>query len=228
MARNGHGGGNGAGEAAAPPLDLVTEAAVTVAALMASGRFDRLAAAARALVRRGVQGADLREAAYLGSLFCGFPRGVAALVALAEVDGHPGPGGVHRDRPAPDRGDARRRGEEVFRAIHQANAGRQLEMLDTVHPDFADTVLTEAYGRVIARDFLPIAARELGGIAALAVLGLGMQLRAHVLGARNVGAPWPAIEAAIRHGCALAGAPPDEALGVLDELHRRSDGGRPG
>ena len=202
---------------ARPPVPLVTEAAVTTSALTTISAITRLGEAARALVARGAATADLREAAYVASLFCGFPRGVAALVALAEL----ADGGCHRQPPPATREATRTSGEAVFREIHQRNAGRQLRLLTAIHPDFADTVLTEAYGRVLARPFLPLAVRELVGATALAVMGLGPQLRAHLLGAHNAGAGWPEVEAAVRLGLEVAEADPRDAIAQLTELRAR-------
>ena len=66
-------------------LDLPTEAAVTIAALTAGPGLDRVGAEGRRLEQRGAAASLLREAAYVASLFCGFPRGVAALVALQDL-----------------------------------------------------------------------------------------------------------------------------------------------
>ena len=195
---------------------LPVEIAVTVSALVAARDFDRLRAAAKDLRRRGAAAADLSEAAYVASLFCGFPSAVAALVALAEDGGE-----VHRDRPPVDRGELRRRGERLFRMIHGTSAERQLSMLERVHPDLADTIVAEAYGRVLARDFLPLAARELGGVAALVVLGLIPQLRAHLLGARRTGATWEEIAWAVEHASGLAKIDGAAASALVAELRDR-------
>ena len=156
----------------------------------------------------------MREAAYLASLFCGFPRGVAALVALAELTSED----RHHDAPPATADAARARGESVFRAIHLGNADRQLAMLERAHPDYADTVLREAYGRVLARPFLTLGQRELVGVACLTVEGLPLQLRAHLLGAHNVGVAIPAIEASVALAAELGGLDPASALEQLAKL----------
>src|SRR5438128_2345746 len=105
---------------------------------MASGEIGRLRPECEALVLRGASSADLREAAYVAALFCGFPRGVAALREMAHLQPTDG---LHRLAPDPSRASLRATGERVFRTIHLANADRQLEMLAGLDPDFADTVL---------------------------------------------------------------------------------------
>ena len=175
-------------------LTIQTEAAVAVAALTAGTDLARMPEVVGSLVDRGADMRDLREAAYVASLFCGFPRAVAALVVLDSLD----PDGERLEEAAtPDRAVAVARGEELFRRIHGVNADRQLVMLNRVHPDFAETVLAEAYGRVLARNGLDLETRELVGVACLAAEGLNRQLRAHLLGARNVGASWSGLEATL-------------------------------
>ena len=86
----------------------------------------------------------------------------------------------------------------------------------------ADTVLSEAYGRVLSRDFLPLPARELIGAVSLAVQNLMPQLRAHLLGTHNAGAPWDQIEAALRLGLELVDGSTKAPLAMLGELRSRS------
>jgi alkylhydroperoxidase/carboxymuconolactone decarboxylase family protein YurZ len=199
-------------------LSLEAASTVTVAALTAAGRFDALHDTAMGLIRRGAKAADLREAAYLVSLFCGFPKGVAALAVLAEIETKEGDPAYHHDaRPAAPR----KLGKELFHEIHRANAERQLDMLQRIHPDFADTVIREAYGRVLSRNFLPLKHRELCGVAALVVLGLTPQLRAHLLGAHNTGATWPEVEAAVALAGELGGADVAEAQEMVTELRAK-------
>ena len=67
-------------------------AAVLLAALTAAGRLDEIRARAAELARASSL-ADLRETIYVASLFCGFPRGVAALGQLKATGDPP----CHRD-----------------------------------------------------------------------------------------------------------------------------------
>jgi 4-carboxymuconolactone decarboxylase len=56
------------------------------------------------------------------------------------------------------------------------------------HPDLADWILADGYGRVLSRPGLPIRERELIVVAVLAALKLPKQLESHVRGALRVGA----------------------------------------
>jgi len=195
-------------------LDLSAEAAVTAAALTAAGEHDRLRVAAETLVRRGATARDLREAIYIASLFCGFPRGVAALAALDELD----PEAYHTDHPPATRNEARVRGETLFRRLHKGTADRQLRMLAQLHPDFAETVLSEAYGRVLSRSFLALDVRELVGVTVLTVLGLDRQLRAHLSAAHNAGVTWDAIAETVAQAAQWGGIDAEPAMATLARL----------
>jgi 4-carboxymuconolactone decarboxylase len=56
------------------------------------------------------------------------------------------------------------------------------------HPDLADWILADGYGRVLSRPGLPIRERELIVVAVLSALKLPKQLDSHVRGALRVGA----------------------------------------
>src|SRR5262245_30283296 len=86
-------------------------AAVLVAALTAARRFDELRRQGERLAQGGIEPGLLREAAYAAALFCGFPSGVAALQALAELE--PTEVRPHEDAPA-ERKELRRRGTQLF------------------------------------------------------------------------------------------------------------------
>lgn len=56
------------------------------------------------------------------------------------------------------------------------------------HPDLADWILEEGYGRVLSRGVLSIRERELIIVAVLSALRLPLQLESHLRGALRVGA----------------------------------------
>jgi 4-carboxymuconolactone decarboxylase len=56
------------------------------------------------------------------------------------------------------------------------------------HPELADWILEEGYGRVLSRPVLSIRERELIVVAVLSALRLPLQLESHVRGALRVGA----------------------------------------
>lgn len=56
------------------------------------------------------------------------------------------------------------------------------------HPDLAEWILVDGYGKVLARPGLTLVERELIVVAVLAALRLPMQLESHERGALRVGA----------------------------------------
>jgi 4-carboxymuconolactone decarboxylase len=56
------------------------------------------------------------------------------------------------------------------------------------HPELAEWILADGYGRVLSRPGLSIRERELIVVAVLSALRLPKQLESHVRGARRVGA----------------------------------------
>ena len=56
------------------------------------------------------------------------------------------------------------------------------------HPDLADWILEDGYGRVLSRPGLSVRERELLVVAVLSTLDVPAQLKSHQLGALRVGA----------------------------------------
>lgn len=159
-----------------------------IAAAAATGRREALAEFLREAVP-ALPRADLQEALLQVFLFAGYPRGITAFEALAEVAAGPPP------TEAP--GDFAARGEEVFRAVYGPHAAEVKRKLAALHPDFARFVLRDAYGQVLGRPFLGIGEREAMAVAMLAALDQDAQLKAHVKGALRVGVPGPFVRAAL-------------------------------
>jgi len=174
-----------------------------IAAAAATGRRDLLAGFYRAASQEGVPVADLQEATLQVFLFAGYPRTIDAFEELASALHPPAP---PVESPVPE---VEARGRRLFGRIYGRSTEAVLAKLDGLHPDFARFVLRDAYGHVLARPFLPAVERELLAVAMLAATGLDAQLRAHVLGARRVGASADEV----RDACdAVADAGVDPAL----------------
>jgi 4-carboxymuconolactone decarboxylase len=75
-----------------------------------------------------------------------------------------------------------------------------------MHPDLAQWMIEQGYGRVLTRPGLSGAARELIAIAVLAAGGWERQLVSHLLGASRLGAPPREIRRACRGGARAGGA----------------------
>jgi 4-carboxymuconolactone decarboxylase len=163
-----------------------------VAAAAATGRLEALGRRVAEAAREGVPAADLYEAALQVLLFAGYPRALNALEVLRATLGEGGGEPPSEAEPP----DPARRGEEVFHRVYGDDADRVLERLRALHPDFARSVLRDAYGRVLGRPFLPLVERELMAVAMLAALDLPAQLRAHERGALRAGAAPEEVRAA--------------------------------
>ncbi len=124
-------------------------------------------------------------------LFAGFPRALNAMREWRRASGrlaldHSAEGGepsvfVHR-------------GEETCRLVYGAHYDKLRQNIRALHPALDAWMISEGYGKVLARGALDLLLRELCIVAACAVTGQERQLRSHLLGARNVGATAAQIE----------------------------------
>jgi alkylhydroperoxidase/carboxymuconolactone decarboxylase family protein YurZ len=125
--------------------------------------------------------------------FAGYARAINAFRILQEIAPHP-------TRRGERGGSYRRRGETLCRRIYGPFYGRMIARIRSYHPDLAEWILSEGYGRVLSRPGLSIRDRELIVVAVLAALDVPLQLRSHVEGARRVGASESEIRAMIAGG----------------------------
>jgi 4-carboxymuconolactone decarboxylase len=112
------------------------------------------------------------------------PEGVA-LESAAEAAGaagaEPGSGGGEWAR-------WRARGEVVCARVYGGQYGRLRENVARLHPELAEWMVTEGYGKVLGRPGLALEVRELCIAVLLAGLDAEPQLRSHLRGALLVGA----------------------------------------
>jgi len=162
-----------------------------VAAAAAAGETERLDQDLRAAVADGLSGTDLREAILQVFLFAGFPRAISAFERL-ELAGAEGAAASEEDPTGVEE-----RGAELFALVYGQHTDRVLKKLERLHPDFRRMIVRDAYGRVLARPFLPVVERELMAVAMLAALDVPKPLEAHIRGAKTVGATTDQILAAL-------------------------------
>jgi len=147
----------------------------------ALGRERALRLGIRAALRAGTRPARLDETLLQLVPFAGFARAINAFSVFREY--HPQPA------PAPRRGRGfRRRGESLCRRIYGPVYGRMIARMRGYHPDLADWILEEGYGRVLSRPVLSVRERELIVVAVLSALRLPKQLESHRRGALRMGA----------------------------------------
>jgi alkylhydroperoxidase/carboxymuconolactone decarboxylase family protein YurZ len=66
------------------------------------------------------------------------------------------------------------------------------------HPDLADWILEDGYGKVLSRPVLSATERELLVVAVLGTLDVPAQLKSHRIGARRVGADEAQVRAMLQ------------------------------
>ncbi|MGQ0640023.1 MAG: carboxymuconolactone decarboxylase family protein [Gemmatimonadaceae bacterium] len=126
-------------------------------------------------------------------LFAGFPRTLNAMREWRRLSG--------REVPADTSVESwdqvsewTRRGEQTCRAVYGSHYDKLRQNIRALHLALDEWMITEGYGKVLARGALDLLLRELCIVAACAVSGQERQLRSHLLGARNVGASAAQIE----------------------------------
>jgi 4-carboxymuconolactone decarboxylase len=87
-----------------------------------------------------------------------------------------------------------RRGEATCAIIYGENYGKLRESVRGLHPAIDSWMITEGYGRTLARPGLDLRRRELCTVAQTAVLEAPRQLHSHLRGALNAGASFGQIE----------------------------------
>lgn len=157
----------------------------------ARGREGSLRRAIRAAVRAGVTSVCLDEALLQLIPFTGYARAINAFAVLQEILPHP-------PRSPRKGGGLRRRGEALCRRIYGPVYGKMIARMRRFHPDLAEWILEDGYGKVLARPGLSVLERELLVVAVLGTLNVPAQLKSHELGARRVGADPGQVAAMLR------------------------------
>ncbi len=127
-------------------------------------------------------------------LFAGFPR---ALNAAREWRRAAGPHVAAAPSGQSDYADAaawRARGEATCAVVYGAAYERLRHNIASLHPDLDTWMIVEGYGKVLSREGLDLARRELCIVAACARTAQDRQLHSHLHGALNAGAPPEAVE----------------------------------
>jgi alkylhydroperoxidase/carboxymuconolactone decarboxylase family protein YurZ len=147
----------------------------------------------RAALRAGATPERLDETLLQLVPFAGYARAINAFAALQDI-------APHAARRAPRRGGDRKRGKALCRRIYGPVYGRMIAKMESFHPDLAEWILADGYGKVLSRPVLSIRERELIIVAVLAALKLPKQLESHVRGALRVGATRGEVTAMLAAG----------------------------
>lgn len=171
----------------------------------------------RAAGRAGPEAVE--EALLQSHLFLGFPAALAGLRAWRQVEEATGEGDG-RAVASEESGAWEARGEEVCRRVYGAAYDDLRRNVRRLHPDLDAWMIRDGYGKVLGRDGLDLATRELCIVAILAADGAHAgPLHSHLRGALRVGAEPSDVRAALETG--LERRPEGEGQEEARELWRR-------
>lgn len=199
-----------AGEAAAGGR---VRALVELSAALAAGGGEEVESALAFAAERAPS-REVEETLLQAHLFLGFPAALAGLRAWWELGPGDGAGtgtaaegeeGRRAPGPRPPEGWAGR-GEEVCARVYGSAYPRLRENVRRLHPAIDAWMVSHGYGRVLGREGLDLATRELCIVATLAAGGWVAPLRSHLRGALRAGASPAAVEAAVEAGLSRADA----------------------
>jgi 4-carboxymuconolactone decarboxylase len=177
-------------------LDPHTRALVRFAAAIAQGYEPELRERVGSLRSSQVPTVWVEELLLQSILMVGYPRALVAFTVWRKLSGLPAP------ETDPDQDYARaaewtRRGEELCEVVYGENYRKLRQSVQALHPAIDSWMITEGYGRTLARPGLDLKRRELCTVAQTAALEAPRQLHSHLRGALNAGATFGQIEAAL-------------------------------
>ncbi len=177
-------------------LDDATLALAVLAAAIAAGNDAALAAAVDAALAAGVPRRWGDELLLQSVLMTGWPRALVAAAAWRAAAGPPADG-AELDTDYGFHQAWTERGERLCQEVYGDHYEQLRRNVRQLHPALDRWMVTEGYGRTLARDGLDARRRELCVIAQTAVLATPRQLRSHLLGALHVGATPAEIDAVL-------------------------------
>lgn len=177
-------------------LDPQTRDLVRFAAAIAQGYERELRDRVGPLRSSQVPAGWVEELLLQSVLMVGYPRALIAFTVWRKFSTVPAPD----SDPDQDYGRAdewTQRGEELCAVVYGENYGKLRESVRRLHPAIDRWMITEGYGRTLARPGLDLRRRELCTVAQTAVLEAPRQLHSHLRGALNAGATFGQIEASL-------------------------------
>lgn len=174
-------------------LDPPTRDLVRFAAAIAQGYEPELRERVRPLRSSQVPAAWVEELLLQSVLMVGYPRALIAFNVWRKLSGVPPP----PSDPDQDYGRSAewtRRGEELCAVVYGENYPKLRESVRALHPNMDSWMITEGYGRTLARPGLDLRRRELCTVAQTGVLEAPRQLHSHLRGALHAGATFGEIE----------------------------------
>jgi len=174
-------------------LDPQTRDLVRFAAAVAQGYEPELRGRAGQLRLSQVPPVWVEELLLQSTLMVGYPRALMAFTVWRRVGGVP-VAGTDPDQDYSRAAEWTRRGEELCAVVYGGNYTKLRESVHGLHPALDGWMITEGYGRTLARPGLDLRRRELCIVAQTAVLEAPRQLHSHLRGALHAGATFGQIE----------------------------------
>ena len=174
-------------------LDPQTRDLVRFAAAIAQGYEPELRERVAPLRNSQVPVEWVEELLLQSVLMVGYPHALIAFTVWRRFGGVPAPAAD----PDADYGRAAewaRRGEELCALVYGENYRKLRDGVRALHPALEAWMITEGYGRTLARPGLDLLRRELCTAAQAAVLEAPRQLHSHLRGALNAGATFRQID----------------------------------
>ncbi len=199
----------GAREAILPTLDDETRLLVRVSAVVAAGSEAQVRTALAAAHGR-VRAEWVEEVVLQSYLFAGFPRTLNAAREWRRISGLRAPETDEGER-FEDAAEWTRRGDATCAAVYGPFYARLRHNIRELHPALDSWMITDGYGKVLARPQLDLPRRELCVVAACSMALQSRQLHSHLHGALHVGASPAAVAATLDAIADLV--PPDELRG---------------
>jgi 4-carboxymuconolactone decarboxylase len=177
-------------------LDPQMRDLVRFAAAVAQGYEPELRERVSALRSSQVPVPWVEELLLQSVLMVGYPRALVACTVWRKFSGVQGPA-ADPDQDYTRAPEWTRRGEELCEVVYGENYRKLRESVRLLHPALDSWMITEGYGRTLARAGLDLKLRELCTVAQTAVLETPRQLHSHLRGALHAGATFGQIEGAL-------------------------------
>jgi len=145
---------------------------------------------------RGVEPGLLYELILQSYLFLGYPRAIEGLKRLYDVFPDFVPPSVEQIDSESSK-EYKKRGETLCKVIYGENYERLRDTISRLSPDLDYWMVWEGYGKVLSREGVDPALRELCTVSALVVTGDLVQLHSHIRGALHTGASPDSIRVAL-------------------------------
>jgi 4-carboxymuconolactone decarboxylase len=174
-------------------LDPQTRDLVRFAAAIAQGYEPELRERVGPLLLSQVPPPWVEELILQSVLMVGYPRALVAFSIWRKV-AEMSPVDTDPDQDYSRAPEWTRRGEELCAIVYGENYRKLRQSVNALHPALDSWMITEGYGRTLARPGLDLRRRELCTVAQTAVLETPRQLHSHLRGALNAGATFGQIE----------------------------------